>query len=721
MQARTRGANSPGPVMKIMLPIRMALTVLVWAATMCGVAPAQPQRSAPAPASSEEQVREFTRLLAEPSVRAWIERSARMAEPSPPQDIAAAEPSLGDLLDRRLQALHDHVGAISAAVRNLPSDVAAAIANLDPASGYRGILQTLLLIALLVTAGLVAEIAAARALALVRSRDATASSANFEKSPRAILRRATIVALRLAAFTIASIGMLIALGIPQPQRQVAVLFVAATAIIRAATLLLGLLLAPHAAPLRILPTTDDRARFWYRHLLAWVAWLAAGYAGVAALGRLGLPMPTRMAIAYGLGTGLLATALATVWQLRRLRGPPARGAAPAALAIGFIALWLLWLSNSMAMFWPLAVALALPPLLRTTRSIVRNVLCAAPDEGENPPTTVAVLVERALRAAWLTAAAATIGWSWGIDQSVFARNDSTLSRLAAGAISAAVILLFADLLWQLAKTSIDEKIRRAYTGATAAPSSIEASRRQARLRTLLPILRNLLGILVLTMATLMALSALGVQVGPLLAGAGVVGVAIGFGSQTIVRDIIAGAFYLLDDAFRVGEYIQSGNYKGTVESFSLRSVRLRHHRGPLYTVPFGVLGAVQNMSRDWVIDKIVVSIAYDSDLAKVKKVVKEVSKEIAADPELARMIIEPLKSQGIAALGDYGIDLRLKVKTLPGDQFIVRRTVYERIVKAFDAAGIKFAVPTVAVSSHVEERAAAAAGFVSASREAVHP
>ena len=103
----------------------------------------------------------------------------------------------------------------------------------------------------------------------------------------------------------------------------------------------------------------------------------------------------------------------------------------------------------------------------------------------------------------------------------------------------------------------------------------------------------------------MALSALGVEIGPLIAGAGVVGVAIGFGAQTLVKDIIAGMFYLLDDAFRVGEYIQSGNYKGTVESFSLRSVKLRHHRGPLYTVPFGVLGAVQNMSRDWVIDKII--------------------------------------------------------------------------------------------------------------------
>ncbi len=87
--------------------------------------------------------------------------------------------------------------------------------------------------------------------------------------------------------------------------------------------------------------------------------------------------------------------------------------------------------------------------------------------------------------------------------------------------------------------------------------------------------------------TNMALSAVGIEIGPLIAGAGVVGVAVGFGAQTIVRDVISGIFYLVDDAFRVGDYIQSGSYKGTVESFSLRSVKLRHHRGPVHTVPFG--------------------------------------------------------------------------------------------------------------------------------------
>jgi moderate conductance mechanosensitive channel len=210
------------------------------------------------------------------------------------------------------------------------------------------------------------------------------------------------------------------------------------------------------------------------------------------------------------------------------------------------------------------------------------------------------------------------------------------------------------------------------------------------------------------MAVLMALSALGVEVGPLIAGAGVVGVAIGFGAQTLVKDIISGMFYLLDDAFRVGEYIVSGSYKGTVESFSLRSIKLRHHRGYLYTVPFGELGAIQNMSRDWVIDKLNVSVIYDTDLDRVKKIIKQIGKELQADPELAPHIIETLKMQGVEQFGDFAIEIRLKMMTKPGEQFVIRRRAYALIKKAFDANGIEFAFPTVTVAGGGEPTVAAA-------------
>jgi small-conductance mechanosensitive channel len=258
----------------------------------------------------------------------------------------------------------------------------------------------------------------------------------------------------------------------------------------------------------------------------------------------------------------------------------------------------------------------------------------------------------------------------------------------------------------VAKAVIDRKLADA---RSPGESTVDEARRAARLRTLLPILRNALFVVLVVVAGLMALAALGVEIGPLIAGAGVVGIAIGFGAQALVRDIVSGMFYLLDDAFRVGEYIQSGNYKGTVESFSLRSVKLRHHRGPLYIVPFGQLGAIQNMSRDWVIDKLTVSVTYDTDLDQVKKLVKQIGKELLQDPELAPHILETLKMQGVEEFGDFAIQVRMKIMTKPGEQFVIRRRIYALIKKAFDANGVKFAFPTVQIAGGEPTVAVAAA------------
>jgi small-conductance mechanosensitive channel len=188
-------------------------------------------------------------------------------------------------------------------------------------------------------------------------------------------------------------------------------------------------------------------------------------------------------------------------------------------------------------------------------------------------------------------------------------------------------------------------------------------------------------------------------------------VAIGFGAQTLVKDIIAGMFFLLDDAFRVGEYIESGSIRGTVESFSLRSVKLRHHRGYLHTVPFGSLERITNYSRDWVIDKATIGVTYDTDLDQAKKIIKQVGRQLLADPELAPSILDTLKMQGVEEYGDYAIKLRLKVTTKPGEQFAVRRRAYALIKQAFEENGIKFAFPTVQVAGGESAAGAAQKGL----------
>jgi moderate conductance mechanosensitive channel len=304
-------------------------------------------------------------------------------------------------------------------------------------------------------------------------------------------------------------------------------------------------------------------------------------------------------------------------------------------------------------------------------------------------------LERGLRALLIIGAAAVLAWGWGIDLVHIAGQETWFAKVVHSALSAVVILLAADVLWQTMKTAIDRKLVE--TADPGQPNTEEA-RRRARLHTLLPIFRNILFFLVIAVAVMMALAEMGVEIGPLIAGAGVVGVAVGFGAQTFVRDVIAGMFYLLDDAFRVGEYIVAGRYKGTVESFSIRSVRLRNHRGPVCTVPFNLLGAVENMSRDWVIDKLTIGVTYDSDLTLAKKLIKQIGQDLARDPEFAPLIIEPLKMQGVDQLGDFAVQIRAKMMTLPGEQFVIRRQAYAMIKKAFDANGIKFAFPTVQVA-----------------------
>jgi small-conductance mechanosensitive channel len=214
----------------------------------------------------------------------------------------------------------------------------------------------------------------------------------------------------------------------------------------------------------------------------------------------------------------------------------------------------------------------------------------------------------------------------------------------------------------------------------------------------------------------MALSAMGVAIGPLIAGAGIAGVAIGFGAQTVVKDVISGVFYLLDDAFRVGEYISSGKYMGTVESFSLRSIKLRHHRGSLFTIPFGELGAVQNQSRDWAIDKFNITVGYDTDIDAARKLIKKIGIQLAADPEFAPWVIEPIKMQGVQDFGDYGIVLRMKVTTRPGGAFGMKRKFYLLINKAFKENGIELPLPTVHVQ-HGESAGAAVAQSLLAAKK----
>ncbi len=219
----------------------------------------------------------------------------------------------------------------------------------------------------------------------------------------------------------------------------------------------------------------------------------------------------------------------------------------------------------------------------------------------------------------------------------------------------------------------------------------------SRLATLLPLFRNVMLIVVVVTIILIILLEVGVNVGPLFAGAGFVGVAIGFGSQSLVRDVFAGAFFLFDDAFRKGEYIDVGGVKGTVEKISVRSFQLRHHLGALHTMPFGEIQVITNYSRDWVIMKLPLRVTYDTDVEKVRKLIKKLGVALLDDPVIGENFIQPLKSQGVIQMEDSAMIIRVKFMTKPGDQWLVRKKVYEEIRALFEHEGIRFAHREVTV------------------------
>jgi small-conductance mechanosensitive channel len=676
-------------------------------------------RSAPADdKATPPQIQQLLTLLADPKVQTWLKQQdeTRSAAASGGD---AVEESPSHVLDSRLGAIREHIVGLAHTIPDVPNQFERGSALVSAELGARGRAKVLLLLAVFVGLGTGVEWLFRKATERTRG--------HLDALPlETVASRVHLVAIRFAfavgmvvAFALGSVGPFLALDWPSLLREMLFGLLIAFLALRVTIVIGRFLLAPRHERFRIIPMDTVAARFWSRRLVMFVGWFAFGWVLVGLLGTLGWSLEGHQLVAYVLGLGLLAIALEAVWrrpapldESTEASSPVTRrfgrGSRNVALSVGIVLLWVLWVAQAMASFWLLLVIITLPLAIGITHRAVEHLLRppGSPQITDGAPSVLAVFIERGIRAVLIIGAVAVLAWGWGVDLAHLRAEETLFARLADGVLSAVVILLIADLLWHAMKTAIDRKL--AECTDLGQPNTDEA-RRRARLRTLLPIFRNILFVVVIVLAVMMALAALGVQIGPLIAGLGVLGVAIGFGAQSLVRDVIAGVFYLLDDAFRVGEYIQSGNYKGTVESFSFRSVRLRHQRGAVYTVPFSLLGAVQNQSRDWVIDKLTVGITYDSDIEKARKLIKQIGLELAEEPEFKPLILEPLKMQGVDAFGDYAVQIRMKMMTLPGENFVIRRQALARIKKAFDANGIKFAFPTVQLAGEGDAPTAAIA------------
>ncbi len=219
-------------------------------------------------------------------------------------------------------------------------------------------------------------------------------------------------------------------------------------------------------------------------------------------------------------------------------------------------------------------------------------------------------------------------------------------------------------------------------------------RASARAETLGHVLRSISSFTVWTIAGLTVLGEVGINLGPLVAGAGIAGVALGFGAQSLVKDFLAGIFILVEDQYGVGDIVDVGELSGTmvsgtVEAVSLRSTRLRSVNGTVWHVPNGTILRVGNMSQQWARALLDVAVAYGSDLDHAQAVIKRVADEVWQDPDWAGQVLEEPEVWGVESLGADGVTIRLVVKTQPAEQFKILRELRVRIKGALDAAGVE--------------------------------
>jgi moderate conductance mechanosensitive channel len=285
---------------------------------------------------------------------------------------------------------------------------------------------------------------------------------------------------------------------------------------------------------------------------------------------------------------------------------------------------------------------------------------------------------------WLAAALMVLS-AWQFDVGAWLVSD--LGRMIASrAVNIVFILGLALAVWEGISTLITVYLDK----TDEEGHQVE---RSARVRTLLPLARNALLVVILTMAILTTLSELGVNIGPLLAGAGVIGLAIGFGAQTLVKDIITGAFILIEDSIALGDFVTVGGLSGTVETMTIRTIRLRDSRGTVHTVPFSSVDTVTNMTKDFAYHVAEVGVAYRENIDEVYDALRDIGAELQADPAYGVDVLEPITIDGVDTLADSAVIVRARLKTRPGSQWRIKRIFNDLVKRRFDERGIEIPYP----------------------------
>ena len=652
---------------------------------------------------------------------------------------------VAQIAERNINAFHKRLKDIRDGAVAVPEFLPQAYADVRGRGGISSILLMFAGVFVLLATGLGAEWLFGRYAAAMRKGLAASPPSHWTVKLKRVLFCALIEFISLCVFSLATIVVFfLFFNLGASARLVFGLFLAVVLAVRGVGLLSRLLLAPRSPALRLLPLADSTAIHLYRWIMAFVLFLGASFLIRGLLELQGVSEetviflraanavvvfcmlvylvlnnrePVARIICHGTGdrsagVNLFRSQLATFWHL---------------LALPYLVLlwclWVFWLlvGRSDLVLPVLALLSSLPLFIlldwlgqkllsamfgfvdkqepaqqpcEVEETTENEQVAAAPDQEVSPDLAGPKRYVRVLRSC-LSLSIAGIIFFWVLQLWGF---DAELGEeVTAAALKILLIVSLAWVSWRLIEAAINRKIKAVHTHIGVDEDADEGGTGGSRIGTLLQLLRKFLLVVLLAIVGLIILSAIGIDTKPLLAGAGILGLAIGLGTQNLIKDIVSGIFFLLDDAFRIGDYIESGKAKGTVVAITIRSLNLRHTRGMLHNVPFSQLGTVTNFSRDYNIVKLDFRVPFDTDVDKVRKVVKKIDKEIQQDEELGPNLLSPIKCAGVLALDDSALIMRVKFKSKPGLQFMIQRQVYRRLKELFDEKGLEFATRHVMV------------------------
>ncbi len=482
------------------------------------------------------------------------------------------------------------------------------------------------------------------------------------------------------------------------------------------------MLAPGRPNLRLLPVNDRPARFLHRWACVIVAIAAFGWFGISALRLLGLPKIAAAAALKIVGLSILVILVTLIIRKRRGVASWIRGyqAVPAGsrftgfqsirrrlaeiwhlLAVAYLIVTFgIWLFNIEDGFEFVLRGTAVSLLViggarlvvLTMQSLLDSGAAFSRDPNRRYPRlqqrvdVYRPIVRSSLSVAiWLVAGLALIE-AWGLGTLDWFETPE--GRLAAARIvSVALVVVSAIVIWEFVSAIIESYL----IGAVKDGSPVQRSQ---RVRTLLPLLRNAFLIFLIVVVILIVLSEVGLNIAPLLAGAGVVGLAIGFGAQTLVKDVITGIFILFENTIAVGDVVDvGGGHSGLVEHFSIRTIKLRDNSGGVHTVPFSAVTTVNNMTKDFAFYVFNIKVDYAQDTDRVVEVVTELGKELQNDMGFCDKVLAPLEIVGIDSFGSDALVLQARFKTRPIQQWTVGREFNRRLKKRFDELKIPLTFP----------------------------